>query len=737
MFPIRKQKGFTIFMLHHSINTSMILALTTLTDLLDINHLSWEDAPAHFDMLLKRYPTQKKLLLFAFQAIELMDSMPGGFLLYKDNPDQTILFANKTLIKLFQYETFDELKKHTKNSFLHFMIPEDRKRVLHAIQAQLSLHPDHLDHVQYRIETKNKAKIWVEDYGHRIEPKNKEAFFYVFISDINSRIQKEKKMDDHVEIIENQIKSYERVQAMHTEVIDSLSEQDDAVLYADLDLSTIYSFRVSGTLGSLVPEGCVIDYMRLFEMYLKQYVHEEDRELLRQQADPETIRQHLYISSSYTTQYREIENNIVRHMELRIANADKNDLNMRRIVIRLRSIDAQIKSDRQQKEELAQALETTRRANQAKDTFLANVSHDMRTPMNGILGSIHVGRRQYTDPQSTLDIYDDIERSANQLMSQINKLLEASALRSGAIVSASTNSFHDLFTSLEPDFQEIANEKRIDFSIESDQIVHDKAQFDTNKLARILEYLVMNALTYTQEGGCVQLSIYEKSCSQDLATYEIVVQDTGIGMSEEQITQVFQPFNRVQNTTQSKIHGMGLGLTIVSSLVELMNGTIDLQSIPKKGTTAIVSLTFPIESIAAEHQPQKNQTSKPIQVLVVEDNELNREIAIDLLLDMGFSVDEAFDGAHALKKLEKNPDEFDIVLTDIQMPNMNGWELAWAIRSHPKLASMPIVSLSANSFDSDIQESRNAGINFHLGKPIDPDLLEKTLYFCVNKENQK
>lgn len=152
-------------MLHHSINTSMILAITTLTDLLAINHISWEDAPAHFDMLLKRYPTQKKLLLFAFQAIVLMDSMPGGFLLYKDNPDQTILFANKTLIKLFQYETFDEFKKHTKNSFLHFMIPEDQESVLHAIQAQLSLHPDHLDHVQYRIETKNKTKIWVKNKG--------------------------------------------------------------------------------------------------------------------------------------------------------------------------------------------------------------------------------------------------------------------------------------------------------------------------------------------------------------------------------------------------------------------------------------------------------------------------------------------------------------------------------------------------------------------------------------------
>lgn len=717
---------------HNSINTTLILALTTLTSRLLSHHISWEEAPDHFDALLSEYPDQKELLQLAFQATEIMDSMPGGFLLYKDDARQTILYANQNLVRLFECETFEQLKKLTNSSFLHFMIPEEQEMVMQTIAGQIAIHPDSLDQLEYQIETRHGRRLWVEDHGHRIAPENGDPFFYVFITDITSRVQERTERDLHVENIENQIRSYKRFQNMHSEVIESLSDHDDTVLYAGLEDHFIYSFRISGPISRIVPEGSVLDYRHLFDTYLEQYVVREDQALLRIHTDPQLIRSQLKAGQAVILHYREIENGTQRHMEMRVASAGKDDKDLDRIIIRFHSIEAQIESEHQQKEELAQALETTRRATRAKDTFLANVSHDMRTPMNGILGSILLGRRKLADPQSTQNTYDDIERSARQLMAQINKLLETSALQSAPIMACETHSLCEVTDKLVPEMQAIAREAGIHFSITQDAIIHDQASFDAGKLTRILEYVLMNALTYTPQNGSVSLSICETDFAQDQATYEFRIEDTGIGMNKEQLDHIFEPFDRVSNTTESKVQGIGLGLTIVSRLVELMNGTIDMKSQPGKGTCVSITLTFPV--VASEETANvKGQPAEPLHVLVVEDNELNREIAMELLEDIGFRTSEAVDGNIAIHMLKTDPEAYDIVLTDIQMPNMNGWELARAIRSHPRLASIPIVSISANSFESDIQNSMQAGIDYHIGKPIDPDMLENTLYKAYEK----
>ncbi len=342
---------------HNSINTTLILALTTLTSHLLSHHISWEEAPDHFDALLSEYPDQKELLqlafqateimdsmpggfllykddarqtilyanqnlvrLFecllqlAFQATEIMDSMPGGFLLYKDDARQTILYANQNLVRLFECETFEQLKKLTNSSFLHFMIPEEQEMVMQTIAGQIAIHPDSLDQLEYQIETRHGRRLWVEDHGHRIAPENSDPFFYVFITDITSRVQKRTERDLHVENIENQIRSYKRFQNMHTEVIESLSDHDDTVLYADLEDHFIYSFRISGPISRIVPEGSVLDYWHLFDKYLEQYVAREDLEYLRLHTEPLLIRSQLKAVQAVFLHYREIENETPRHI---------------------------------------------------------------------------------------------------------------------------------------------------------------------------------------------------------------------------------------------------------------------------------------------------------------------------------------------------------------------------------------------------------------------------------------
>ena len=382
-------------------------------------------------------------------------------------------------------------------------------------------------------------------------------------------------------------------------------------------------------------------------------------------------------------------------------------------------------------EEAKIAAET---ANQAKSLFLFNISHDIRTPMNAIIGFTEIAEKNIDDKDRVLEALGKVRMSGAHMVSLINDVLDMSAVESGrenieeepvCIDEVKDNLFSILAGSAEA--------KNIAFTAELDDSVrHHWVYEDRMRVMRVLTNIISNSVKYTNPGGNICLTIEELPCDQEgRARYRYTVSDTGIGMSKEFLAHVFEPFSRAESSTKSGVSGTGLGLAITRSLVDLMGGTISIESEPDVGTTVRVEFENRIAEPADVKRTEPESAPVELEgkkILLVEDNELNREIAVDILEDEGMIVDTAEDGDIAVEKMRNAVDgQYDLILMDIQMPRMNGYDATRAIRAlpNPAAAGIPIVALTANAFDEDKRNAFAAGMNGHLAKPIDiPKLLE-------------
>ena len=373
---------------------------------------------------------------------------------------------------------------------------------------------------------------------------------------------------------------------------------------------------------------------------------------------------------------------------------------------------------------LAEAQARADAAVAAKNTFLSNMSHDMRTPLNAIFGFITLAKRNIHNPEEALENLEQVETSSRLLLEMIDEVLQISSLshaaRPAEVPCDLPEALDEVFAFLEPQ----AQEKGIDFTVHWDAR-HRGVYANRDSFKQLALNLANNALTYTDPGGRVSLSLTEEDLPGWDSIYRLVVEDTGIGISEEFLEQIFEPFIREKNSTLSGVHGIGLGLTIAKGLVEKMGGTIGVKSTVGKGSTFTATLRFRTQS----HRSVGPAVSS-LRLLLVEDNEINREIATDLLENMGFLIDPAENGQEALEKVSRSaPGGYDLIIMDLQMPVMDGWEASAAIRAlpDPALANIPIVALSANALDEDRRKSRESGIDVHLAKPMDVPVLLDTI----------
>ncbi len=397
------------------------------------------------------------------------------------------------------------------------------------------------------------------------------------------------------------------------------------------------------------------------------------------------------------------------------------------------------REERERNELLAQALSEAQRASQSKSTFLSNISHDIRTPMNAIVGYTEFAKRS-DDSAQMREYLEKIDSSSKYMLALLNDVLEMSRIESGkseldltrASLPAIMDDVHDLFE------RQMA-EKGIAYSVDSSQVRDGCVICDKTRLDRVLLNLVSNAYKFTPEGGSVQVQLVQLDSKREgYGSYELHVKDTGIGMSEEFAQKIFDAFERERNATASGIAGTGLGMAITRNIVEMMGGTIDLVSEQGRGTEFTVALEFELQANELGDS-QLNRPCEPqsesfdftgLRALLVEDQVVNREIAVMILEGLGFEVDEAEDGAQALVHLASSEvGRYDVVITDIQMPVMDGYELARSVRKldDAKLARTPIVAMSANAFQEDVKASREAGMDAHVAKPIDIDVLSRTL----------
>ena len=390
-----------------------------------------------------------------------------------------------------------------------------------------------------------------------------------------------------------------------------------------------------------------------------------------------------------------------------------------------------------QKELLEKALCAAKQASVAKKVFLQNMSHDIRTPMNAVLGFTNLAIQAGGDTEKTQDYLSKIKISGNHLLGIVNEVLEISRIESGQTkLDESVWSIADIVRETDIIIRDQALAKKQEFSIDIWQVQDMYIYCDKLRVKEILVNLLGNAVKYTQTGGSISLRIIQKPCEKEnFGNYEIHVKDNGCGMSEEFLQKIFEPFERQANSTISGIQGTGLGMTIIKGFVDAMGGTIDIKSEENKGTEIIVRLCQRIAEAPEKSEEQKTISCSPElfvgkRVLLVEDNSMNREIATAILEEAGFKVDTAENGAIAVEKVTYYPEGFyDVILMDIQMPVMDGYTATRKIRSleNKAIAKIPIIAVSANAFDEDRQTSLEAGMNGHLAKPIVVDELLEVL----------
>ena len=404
----------------------------------------------------------------------------------------------------------------------------------------------------------------------------------------------------------------------------------------------------------------------------------------------------------------------------------KHDQNMQR----------RAEKEEKQKRELENALESARQANLARVVFLRNMSHDIRTPLNAVIGFARLALKTgKNDWEKVRDYLSKIIVSGDHLLAIVNDVLEVSRIESGQTkLEESPCDMREIAEEVKVIIQGQAQEKEQTFVVDLSQVKDYYIYCDRLRVKEILVNLLGNAVKFTPKGGCIEFRIQQKyPAKEGFVNYEIHVKDNGCGMSPEFMKKMFLPFEREHTSTASGVQGTGLGLSITKQFVDLMGGTIEATSVEHQGTEFVLRFLHRLADEAYRNRQKelKEDVTPHFQgkrILVTEDNELNREIAVEVLKDAGFEVEEAENGAVAVDKIKHSQaGYYDVIIMDIQMPVMDGYTATKEIRKlkNPKLANIPIIALSANAFEEDRKASTEAGMNGHLAKPVNvPELLK-------------
>lgn len=539
----------------------------------------------------------------------------------------------------------------------------------------------------------------------------------------------------------DEIVKREKVLELQREIIEGLGKEYFSILLLELDSGQIFSYREVGENGK-----CIADFCRKYEnqwcaflpAYVDEIVTDESRENFLDQLSLDALCSN-QDDFSMTYEFK-MGNRIIYH-QTRIVYVYKKDRS-RVAVIGTRNIDDLIKKERMQEAKLKEAYIVAEEANKAKTDFLNNMSHDIRTPMNVILGYNELMKQYLTDP-ILVDYQHKIEQSGKLLLSIINNVLDMSRIESGKmVVEERAEQIGLVVEEIENVFESSAQEKNIVFTTSVD-VDHTHVLWDGFKVREILMNLVGNAFKYTPEGGHITIDVKELNCTRSgYVRIQTQVKDTGVGMSEDYLPTLFDSFSREYNTTIGKVSGTGLGMAIVKNLVDMLDGDICVKS--KRGEGTCFTVTFE-HRIADEECIELNQELDVLDgksvlqgkhVLLVEDNELNAEIAMAILEQSGLILDRVEDGLACINRLsEVDADLYDLILMDIQMPNVNGYEATRRIRQFKNLkkANIPILAMTANAFEEDKKMAMEAGMNGHISKPIDVNALENQIINLFKK----
>ena len=414
---------------------------------------------------------------------------------------------------------------------------------------------------------------------------------------------------------------------------------------------------------------------------------------------------------------------------------DKNG-NVTSVLIANRDVTDEKMRELRQEEELREAKLKAECANKAKSSFLFNMSHDIRTPMNAIIGYAELASRHLQETEKLGRYLEKIQICGKELLSMLGNVLDLARIENNKVeMEYTVSNVHECFENCVIMFQQQAESKNQTISL-TEQIMYPYVYMDEPHLSEVCLNIISNAIKYTNTGGRISCNVVQKSCEkEDWCNMIITITDNGIGMSEEFQKRVFETFERERNTTSSHIEGSGIGMGITKKLVELMDGTIEVKSKQGKGSTFTVTIpcrkASEDDSLVKKNSNLRNKNClNGVRILLVEDNEINTEIATELLTEEGCIVETANDGVACIDMIEKaDADYYKMILMDIQMPVMNGYDATLAIRKmkDTKKASIPIIAMTANAFAEDAQKGLSVGMNAHVAKPVDMNILVPTM----------
>ena len=666
-----------------------------------------------------------------FMIRELGGHMPGGFFIYKAEEPGELLYANKPVFDIYGCDDLEDFKKLTGYTFRGMVHPEDYSSISASVAEQIDASDDNMDYVEYRIIRKDGAVRRVDDYGHYLETDAYGGVYTVFISDITEKHERiVSELEGHKATIVTLNETIGRMDADHltfSSVAQALAGDYFSIYVVDPDTEAFVEYSSSEEYKNLGIETQGANFFELSRRNIEALIYPEDRDRFMAVFSRERVLKIIERDGHFTTKYRLMLNGIPTYVSMKATLLENR--NERRLIIGLTNIDAQMKREEEFRKHMADAR------TRAKNDFLANMSHDIRTPMNAIVGYTNIAKSHWDEPEVVADALDKIGSSSHFLLSLINDILDISKIESGKMqLSLAACDLRDIFRRIEDITALQAKNKSITITYSHDTVHHYKVMADDLRIEQVLINITGNAIKYTPEGKSVELIAEELGATEDKKIkYRFIVRDTGIGISKEYLPHIFESFTREEKTTVNRVQGTGLGLAITARVVEMMGGVISVKSRPGEGSEFTVELALePSEpdDDTAEPDEMLQSVLNGKRVLLVEDNAINAEIATIILEQYGIVVDHAENGRiGADKAMTAEAGYYSAVLMDIQMPVMNGYEATRAIRSLPGeyYRTLPIIAMSANAYDEDIRASLDSGMNAHIAKPFQPDDLIKTL----------
>ncbi len=672
---------------------------------------------------------------------QMTEGMPGGFFIYHADGDEKLIYINSAVLRIFGCETEEEFVELTGFTFRGMVYSEDLEEVESSIEQQIENSIYDLDYVEYRIVQKDGSIRWIEDYGHFMHTEMYGDIFYVFIEDATERLKKRmtelEEINDELRNIYARESQYKKAILYDADIFLEVNLTKDEFISASMQIS---DGQVRDLFGckSMPPFGKYSEYVE----FLKDKIDICDRDIFSHFFDCERlIRCYVEGELEQTHDSWVIDSFGRRRLCHFIFLLGKNEYTNDVITL---SITKDVTAQMERQNLLKSALQQAQTANIARNSFLLNMSHDIRTPLNAIIGYTELARNHKSEPDKIEYYMNRIRMSSEQLLDIVNSSLEITRMESGkAKLIESMCLLGELLSEVEKRIQPQADSKSIEFVVDKSKIQHFAVIADYMRIQEILNQLLDNAVKYTKTGGKITLSVIETDMKvKNYSRYQFIVEDNGRGISENFKKDLFDPFMRESNTTKSGILGTGLGLAVVKNLVDMMEGSIEVESEVGCGSKFTVNLLLRI----SEEQVEDKQSGtvhildenalKGKRILLAEDNEINSEIAQELLQGQGYLVETAKDGSVALEKVKNSePGYYCLVLMDIQMPVMDGYEATQAIRKleNRELAQIPIIALSANAFIEDYKKSFECGMNGHFPKPINIEGLQEMIRKVLSK----